>query len=78
MGFVCDPFETNTTDWPEVKTNDGQLEPLALYEEKVMRMWEGHSHSGYRVNVVKNDGSSPERFKKHMGKIVEANGVMWK
>ena len=51
-GFISDPFEANAQhDWPKVETNDGQLEPLALYEEKVYASGEGCP--GYRVNVVK-------------------------
>ena len=75
-GFVSDPFEANTqNDWPEVKINDGQLEPLALYDERVYAAGEGYP--GYRVNVVKTDGTCPARFDKHIGKTVESNGVMW-
>ena len=57
-GFVSDPFEANTqNDWPKVETNDGQLEPLALYEEKVYASVEGCP--GYRVNVVKTEVKHP-------------------
>ena len=75
MGFVSDSFEANTLNWPEVKTNDGQLEPLALYDERVYAAGEGYI--GYRVNVVKTDGTCPARFEKHIGKTVEAHRVMW-
>ena len=75
-GFISDPFEANTqNDWPKVETNDGQLEPLALYEEKVYAS--GECYPGYRVNVVKTDGTCPARFEKHIGKTVEAHCVTW-
>ena len=78
VGIVSDPFEANTqNDWPEVKINDGQLEPLALYDERDYAAVEGEGYIWYRVNVVKTDGTSPARFEKHIGKTVEANGVMW-
>ena len=75
MGFVSDSFEANTQNWPEVKMNDGQFEPLALYDERVYAAGEGYP--GYRVNVVKTDGTCPARFEKHIGKTVESNGVTW-
>ena len=37
----------------------------------------GEGYIGYRVNVVKTDGTCPARFEKHIGKTVESNGVMW-
>ena len=45
VGIVSDPFEANTqNDWPEVKINDGQLEPLALYDERVYAAVEGEGY----------------------------------
>ena len=58
-----------------METNDGQLEPLALYDERVYAAGEGYP--GYRVNVLKTGGTCPARFDKHIGKTVESNGVMW-
>ena len=65
VGYVSDPLEVNIrTDLPEVKTDDGQQEPLELYNEKIKICGE-RFNAGYRINVVKTDGTRPESLEKH-------------
>ena len=78
VGYVCDPFEVNTqTEWPEVTTNGKQHEPVESYTEKAERLVL-QCILGYHVEMLKTDGTCPERFEEHIGKKVEEHGVMWK
>ena len=76
-GFVSDLNDATIRErWPEPEFHEGTRETLASYGEKVERLWE-RCDPGCKVLVVNTGSTRPERFMKHMGKTVEAHGVMW-